>query len=102
MTTRITTKNIHDLFQVNLENFFKAKFALHYHLHMQPSEIENLPYYEFEYILKNLSNFLEEKNKQEKEAYDKQSANTPNMSKYSKQFSKMRPPSIPKISMPRM
>jgi len=102
MVTHISKKNILDLFSINLENFFKAKFALHYHLHMQPSEIEELPYYEFEYILKNLSDFLEEKNKQEKEGHEKQQANTPNYSKYGKQFSGMKTPKMPNVKMPRM
>jgi len=36
-----------------------------YHLRLQPSEVEILPYYEYEYIVKNLIDILKEKQEAE-------------------------------------
>ena len=53
------------MFQISLENFFKTKTYLLYHLRLQPSEVEQLPYYEFEYIVRNLIDILKEKQEAE-------------------------------------
>lgn len=36
-----------------------------YHLRLQPSEVENMPYYEYEYIVQNLIDILKEKQESE-------------------------------------
>lgn len=36
-----------------------------YHLRLQPSEVENLPFYEFEFIVQNLIDILKEKQEAE-------------------------------------
>lgn len=53
-------------------------------MRLQPSEIENLPYYEFEITLEELVDILKQKNEAEKKAYDGQKggANTPDFNKY--------------------
>jgi len=43
---------------------------------MQPSEIEALPYYELEYTLENLKDFLEKKKDGEKEQGEQYNSNT--------------------------
>jgi hypothetical protein len=49
-----------------------------YHLRLQPSEIQEMPYYEFEYILENLIDILEKKKEaeegQDEGAKEKQSS----------------------------
>lgn len=61
------------MFQISLENFFKVKFYLYHYLRIQPSEIEAWPYYELEYTIENLKDFLEKKKKGEDEQNDKYS-----------------------------
>jgi hypothetical protein len=61
------------LFQISLENFFKTKFYLYHYLRLQPSEIEAWPYYELEYTLENLKEYLEKKKGSEDEQNEKYS-----------------------------
>ena len=73
--------------------------ALYYHLHIQPSEIENMPYYEYEITLENLHDLLKEKNDAERKAHEDQTANTPN---YNKMANSFKAPSMPKFRMPKV
>lgn len=67
-----------------MKNFFKAKAVLYYHMRIQPSEIENMPYYEMEITLEELIDILKQKNEAEKKAYDGQkgAGDAPNFNKY--------------------
>jgi len=82
------------LFKISLENFFKVRFYVHLHLHIPPSELDNLDYYEYHYIIKELVEHL----KKENEANKSQNEQVGDMS------SKMKVPkiSIPKMNIPRM
>ncbi len=91
------------MFQISLENFFKTKFYLYHYLRLQSSEIEDWPYYELEYTLENLKDFLEKKKKGEEEENDKYK----NDSSYRKQKTDVgksintpKMPSAPRISAP--
>jgi hypothetical protein len=74
-------------------------------LHLQPTELDLLPFYEYEYTLEIYNDLLKERNKQEqqntKDTQDKynmdgmKSQATKNMSQY-------KAPSMPKISMPKL
>lgn len=69
-------------------------------LHIQPSEIEKLPYYEFEYTVEIYNDIMKERNEEEK----KQSQATQDnydINKMQKKMSSYKQPSMPKISMPR-
>jgi len=95
----VDKKSILSMFKINLENFFKAKLALYYHLRMQPSEIENMPYYEYEMTLENLQELLKEKHDAEKGANKSQQDSIPN---YSKMAGKFKSPKMPNIKIPKM
>lgn len=92
----VPQKSILDLFKIDLLNHRKARLALYYHLHMQPSEINEMEYYDFEDLLYDLSELLKEKAEAEKKAYGDQKDNSPKAPNYKQP--KM--PSMPK--MPRM
>tara|TARA_R100001377_G_scaffold84534_1_gene68302 strand:- start:399 stop:623 length:225 start_codon:yes stop_codon:yes gene_type:complete len=74
-------------------------------LHLQPTELDLLPFYEYEYTLEIYNDLLKDRNKQEqqntKDTQDKynmdgmKSQATKNMSQY-------KAPSMPKISMPKL
>lgn len=89
------------MFKVNLENLIKIKCALYHHWRLQPSEIENMEYWEFELSVENLQEFLKEKNDQEKKQQQEQQKNTPNAGKYMKQASSFKTPRTPNIKRPR-
>jgi hypothetical protein len=73
-------------------------------LHVQPTELDMLPYYEYEYTVEIYNDIVKERNdeekKQNKEAEDKYNVN--GMQKNaSKNMANYKNPSMPKISMPR-
>lgn len=75
------TKNLmFNMFQVDLGNFFDIKFILLKHLKCQFSEIEALPYYEYEIMFEKLKEWLEkekeQRDKEEKDYQEKQSKNS--------------------------
>jgi len=55
------------LFKISLENFFKTKFYIYLKLHIQPSELEAMEYYEFHYLVKDLVEHIKEENKKNEE-----------------------------------
>lgn len=77
---------------------------MYYHLRIQPSEIENLPYYEFEITLEELIDILKQKNDAEKKTYDNSNnPNVPNFSKYTNVAKGLAGGvKMPSLSMPRM
>jgi len=63
---------------------------------MQPSEIENMYYYEYWYYVKNLSEYIKAKNKQQTEQQEQQDKSMASMrSQY-----KPKMPTAPKIKTP--
>jgi hypothetical protein len=74
-------------------------------LHLQPTELDLLPYYEYEYTLEIYNDLLKERNKQEqqntKEAEDKYNMDGLK-NQASKSMSNYKTPSMPKISMPKL
>lgn len=76
---------VFSLFQISLENFFKTKFYLAHHLRLQPSEIDSLPYYEYWYYVKHLSDHLKEQDKERRKEQDGQNAQYEQISSMTKQ-----------------
>lgn len=73
-------------------------------LHIQPTELDMLPYYEYEYTVEIYNDIIKERNDEEKKqnasAEDKYNVN--GMQKnMSKNMSNYKNTSMPKISMPR-
>lgn len=75
------------------------------HLRLQPSEIDNLDYYEYFYYVQNLKEHLEKKNKAQRE--QEEGANE-KMSKYKKGMStnpmakNFKMPKMPNMNMPKI
>ena len=64
---------------------------------MQPSEIENMYYYEFWYYVKNLSDYIKNKNKQQGDQLEQQDKQ---MSSMRSAYKAPKMPKTPKISSP--
>lgn len=74
-------------------------------LHLQPSELDLLPYYEYEYTLEIYNDLLKDRNKQEqqntKDAEDKY--NVSGMQRQaSKNMSQYKAPRMPSMKMPKL
>jgi hypothetical protein len=74
-------------------------------LHVQPSELDMLPYYEYEFTVDLYNDIVKERNEEEK----KQNQSTEdkyNMNGMQRNMNRSMPsyknPSVPKISMPRL
>lgn len=96
--------SLYSQFQINIENLVQNKVSLVRNFHIQPSEIDRMPYWEYEYFLKFANEQIKEENKQQEEqseGYDmdsmKRSANS--MMKQPKMPSM---PKMPSFSMPKI
>ena len=96
--------SLYSQFQINIENLVQNKVSLVRNFHIQPSEIERMPYWEYEYFLKYANQMIEEEQKEQEEQQEgynmdsiKRNANSI-MKGQSKNMPKM--PSMP--SMPKM
>lgn len=65
------------LFQVNLENYLKIKFAFMYHMQIPPEQIDNWPYWEYEEYVELLTDVLKKKQQAEKESSSQQQGMNP-------------------------
>jgi hypothetical protein len=74
-------------------------------LHLQPSELDLLPFYEYEYTLEIFNDLLKDRNKQEaqntKDTQDKYNMDGMN-SQAQKSMSQYKMPSMPNIAMPKL
>ena len=73
-----------------------------HHLRIQPSEVEALPYYEYHYIVKELSNMLKEQQKgndrQSEQMNEQMASSKASMPK----MPKLTQPKMPSMSMPKL
>ena len=61
------------LFQVDVRNLVKNRLYITKETHVQPSEYESWPYYEYEYFIEDLKEYIENENKkngEENKKYD--------------------------------
>ena len=67
------SKIIYDLYCINLENLIKNKIYIAKEYHIQPSEIDKIPFYEYEIYLEQMNLIAkkqEEENKKQQEEYE--------------------------------
>ena len=93
------------LFQINIVNHIKTKLLICKDYHIQPSEIDRMRYFEFEYLLDNIKEITDkesERNEEQEKKYAEMQHNM-NPSNYMKSMnSSMRMPTMPKVSIPKM
>jgi hypothetical protein len=73
-------------------------------LHVQPSEIDRLPFYEYEYMISIYNDIIKERNDKESQTYEKErdKYNIGDMQKgMQKNMSQFKPPSMPSLKMPK-
>lgn len=95
-----TRQSLLSLFQVDLENFLKIKFGLMYHLHLQPDQCENWPFWEFEMHVEQLAEVLKKKQDAEKGQGDSMHQQSMNPQKTADNFMRKAQSNVPKMSTP--
>ena len=91
--------SIYSLFKVNIANLVQNKARLAYSCRTQPSEVDRMPYWEYEEYMKAMQNIIEEENKRQEEAEKGKSSSRYNPNTYQHQARK----SVPRMpSAPRM
>lgn len=66
----LKAKDLAKSFTIDIRSFYKNRVYLQHHLHVQPSELENLPYYEFQWMMKDMVEMLEKQNGKEGNSMD--------------------------------
>lgn len=95
--------SIYLLFKVNIENLVVNKVNICKNFYIQPSELERMPYWEYEMTLKECERIADEEKKRQEEE-NKAYGNSSSPRNYQNQVNRMMSHSnIPKMpSMPRM
>ena len=98
--------NTFSLMQVDIIELFKIQFTLLKQLNLQPSEFYKLDYFEMEYLLSNLEEYIK-KEKEERDtengkykkdnAYGVNNKDVRNMKNMNKSISNYQTPKIPKL-----
>jgi len=70
-------------------------------LHVQPSELDRLPYYELEYTVSIYNDILDERKRNEDENMDKE-RDKYNIDSIKSGMGSFKPPSMPSIKMPKL
>lgn len=94
---------LYSLYQVDVRNLVKNKLIIARDYHIQPSEIDKLVFFEYEYILEDITKEqkeAEKKNKEEQKQYSG-SGKVPNYNQISSSLSRSMP-SLPKITIPKL
>ena len=93
---------LYSLWQVDVKNLVQNKVFICKEYHIQPSEIDRMVFFEYEYLLEYIRNEQQEQKKQREEEEKKYgSMNMPNYSSMMNNVSKS-VPSMPKISIPKL
>lgn len=97
--------SLYSQFQINIENLVRNKVALVRNFHIQPSEIDRMPYWEYEYFTKFANEMIEEENKQQKEGnedYSMDAMERRSNSMMKNASSNFKMPKMPSFSMPKI
>ena len=88
------------MFRANIRNLVKNKLSICREWHIQPSELDRLPYFEYEQILDEVNEVAKEqakKNEEEQKRYNSMQKTIPNMNNLTSSIGK----SLPKMTMPK-
>lgn len=97
---------IFTLFKINIIEYVKVKAILAKQFHIQPSEIDNMPYWEYEIFVKHINDLVENENNQQEQAMNKyhvdEYMNMARPGNMQKMMSNAQPkmPDMSKMSMP--
>lgn len=95
------------MYKINTGNLAQNKILICKEWNIQPSEIDRMPFYEYEMMREQISTIQKEQEKRQKEEEKKYSGMKQNMNPTSMMNSMrnmpgMKMPSLPRVSMPRI
>ena len=85
------------LFRIDIVNFIKIKAILSKEFHIQPSEIEMMPAWEYEMFVKELNNIVKEENERQKQEMDKAGLKDAQKMSNPSNIAKMQQAAMPKM-----
>lgn len=86
------------MWSINIRSLVQNKFILCREYHIQPSEIDRMLMFEYEYLLEDITNYVKEQEKQRKKDEKENKMGLPN---YNSMMSQAQA-SVPKVSVPRL
>jgi hypothetical protein len=86
------------LFKVNIENLVRGKLVWSKEFNIQPSEIDRMPYWEYEMLREDIADYMKEKQKQN-DQQEKEHSNYHSMMKNPKLPNA---PKMPNFSIPKI
>lgn len=89
---------LYSMWSINIRNLVQNKFILCREYHIQPSEIDRMLMFEYEYLLEDITDYVKEQEKQRKKEEKENKMNIPN---YNSMMSQAQS-SVPKVSVPRL
>lgn len=92
---------IYSLYQVDIRNLVRNKLNICKEYHIQPSEIDRMQFFDYEYMLEEINKDIKEQEKRNKEQEKQQQSTMGSIPNYSKIMSGMQS-SMPKFSMPKI
>ena len=89
---------LYSMWSINIRSLVQNKFILCREYHIQPSEIDRMLMFEYEYLLEDITDYVKEQEKQRKKDEKENKMNLPN---YNSMMSQAQA-SVPKVSVPRL
>lgn len=86
-----------ELFQISLQNFWDLRAGLLKYSHLQPSEIDKLPFYELEELLDSLKVLAEKEEEERKKNEKSERAGMPNFNSMTRQMSQTANRGLPQM-----
>lgn len=86
------------LWMINIENLITNKVHLAKSFHVQPSEIDKMPMWEYEIFMKVLNKAVDEENKKQQSEMDKYDINSYKKMADPSNMNKMMNPTMPKMN----
>ena len=84
------------MWSIDVRNLVQNKFILCREYHIQPSEIDRMLMFEYEYLIDDIKAYVKKQEEQQKE--DEKNNRTPNINSMMSQYKA----SMPKISIPKL
>ena len=101
---RLRLKDVFKSFQIDLRAFYKNRVYVQKHLHIQPSEVDALSYYEYQWMLTDLVEMIKEENGEKSSGQDQANEQMDKMksdaSKYTKGYGLNNMPKLGSFKMP--
>lgn len=88
---------LYSMWSIDVRNLVQNKFIICREFHIQPSEIDRMYMFEYEYLMEDINNYAKKQEEQHKKDEEKNRYSMPNMN----QMMSQQRGSMPKISVPR-